>query len=162
MTTSSLDDFTTSTCSGARSAGRPKGTTNQMKLETSIRISTAYTKAAMHYADERNKAKQKNMNVPNGFLNGLIKQTEEEFELPCGSLRFATIKKRVERNNLTGFAHQKTSPLHSIEPLIVDYCIRLANMGAPLLGEQVMSLADSLIIGTEVREKFLTYKAKRH
>ena len=152
-TISSLDEMRSN-------AGRPKGTTNQAKLEATIRTNTAITKAAMKYADERSRAKSKGTNVGKGFLKNLLQETEEEFGLVAGTLIFSTIKARVERNNLTGFAPQRTSPLEMVEPIIVDYCVRLANMGAPLSREQVIALADSLICGTEHRQKLIEFKSK--
>ena len=49
-----------------------------------------------------------------------------------------------------------------VEPIIVDYCILLANMGAPLSREQVILLADSSIYGAEHRQKLIDFKSKRH
>ena len=83
-----------------------------------------------------------------------------EFGLELGSLKLKTIQARVERNNLTGIAHQRTSPLSSVEPIIVDYCLRLANMGASLSREQIICLADSIIAGTKIQQSLINFKKK--
>ena len=145
-----------------RAAGRPRGTTQQAKLELAIRKSSALTKAAIHLAEERNKAVRKGRNVCNGVFKKIIEETEADFELAPGSLKLKTIEARVGRNNLTGIAHQRTSPLSTIEPIIVEYCLRLANMGAPLSGDQVICLADSLISGTKIQESLIEFKKKRN
>ena len=141
-----------------RAAGRPRGKTQQAKLELAIRKSSALTKAAIHLVEERNKAVRKGRNVCNGVFKTIIEETEADFELAPGSLKLKTIEARVGRNNLTGIAHQRTSPLSTIEPIIVEYCLRLANMGAPLSGDQVICLADSLISGTKIQESLIEFK----
>ena len=95
-------------------------------------------------------------------MESVIKETEIEFGLVSGTIRKSTIKQRVERNNLTGVAHQRLSPLSEVEPIIVDYCIRLANMGAPLFWDQIVSLANSIIAGTQFKDALIKFKSKRN
>ena len=92
----------------------------------------------------------------------ILNETEDKFGLVNGVLRKATIKQRVLRKNLTGKAHQRTSPIAAAEPIIADYCIRLANMGAPLFCDQVMSLANSIISGTSFMDDLIKFKTKRN
>ena len=152
----------TTTVSSRCVGGRPKGTTNQAKLEHSIKLSSAITKAAVHFADERSKAKSKGTIVRSGMLKSITTSVEEEFGLLPGELKLKTIKGRVDRNNLTGVALQRVSPIAAVEPIIVDYCVRLANMGVPLCRAQVISLADSIISGTKHQADLANFKERRH
>jgi hypothetical protein len=56
---------------------------------------------------------------------------------------------RVDRNNLTGIAPQKVSPL------------KLLNIGQPLTKGQLISLAESLIDGTDFQERMIDFKCNR-
>jgi hypothetical protein len=58
-------------------------------------------------------------------------------------------------------AHQKESPLKELEPLLVDACIKMANIGMALKKEDVIELAMDFIEGTHVAEKLKKYKEKR-
>ena len=88
----------------------------------------------------------------------IVQQTEDEYQLEPRSLRLRTVRARVDCNNLTGIAPQRISPLISSEPLIVEYCTRLANMGAPLWRDQAIILAESLISGTDLKDEFIKFK----
>lgn len=147
----------------SKRAGRPKGTTDIAKSDKLLRLSTALTKAAILFAEQRSIAHQSKEIVAKGVLAGIACSVEEEFELESGQLNLSTIKKRVDRNNLTGVAYQKVSPLDEIEPLLVEYCIRLADMGAPITRDQLICLADSILdrSGSRVRQRMIDFKIKR-
>ena len=76
-------------------------------------------------------------------------------------LKKSTIKQQVDQNNLTGSALKRVSPLTDVEPIIVNYCKRLASMGAPLFRDQIMLLANSIIVGTSLQEELVSFKERR-
>jgi hypothetical protein len=121
----------------------------------------ALTRSSEKFAEAKADAKKNRKKVRDGTLKTIISEAEKAFGLPAGSLKEDTVKKRVARNNLTGLAPQSVSPLASVEPYIVDWCVRLANMGAALTKDQVISLADSLIERTSTRNDLITFKQKR-
>lgn len=137
--------------------GRPIGITNSAKLEKTMNLHNALTKAAIMFAEERAKATQERKSVRNGCLDEIAEKIEAEFDLPSGTINKHTVVSRVRRNNLTAFAHQRVSPVDPVEPYIVEYCIRLANMGAALDKDQVLTLANSVIDGTEFRKKLMDF-----
>jgi hypothetical protein len=52
---------------------------------------------------------------------------------------------RVKRNNVLGVAHQQVSPLHEMEPLIIEWCMRMAKIEMALTKENVVELVMELI-----------------
>jgi hypothetical protein len=71
-----------------------------------------------------------------------------------------TVKTRVKIRNPTGYAHQRVSPLHESEPLIVQWC--LPNTGNPLTGESIIALANNTIDDTVHSERLSDFKRKRN
>jgi Tc5 transposase DNA-binding domain len=67
----------------------------------------------------------------------------------------------VKRNNLIAFSHQKSSPVAEIEPVLVEWCLMLANMGNPLTRETMIKLANEIIDGTVHSHCLSEYKTKR-
>jgi hypothetical protein len=72
--------------------------------------------------------------------------------LSLNSISADTIRSRIKRGNLGAENKNQISPLHDVEPLILEFCIRLAKMGRPLTKTTVLELANDLIAGTEVEE----------
>jgi hypothetical protein len=68
----------------------------------------------------------------------------------------------MKRNNLGGQAHQKVSPLACIEPLIVEWCLKMATIGIALNKKNVLELVTELIAGTEASKKLEEFKKKRN
>jgi hypothetical protein len=68
----------------------------------------------------------------------------------------------LRRKNLGGIAPQKLSPLHDLEPLLVEWSLKMAKIGQALSRANVLELASKLIEGTEFEEKVKTFKAKRN
>jgi hypothetical protein len=54
----------------------------------------------------------------------------------------------------------KTSPLESVEPLLVQYCRKLVNIGSPLCKDQVISLMESLIENTLHYNRLVAFKKR--
>jgi hypothetical protein len=77
----------------------------------------ARTKVATEYDNLRRQSTKK---VPAGTLEEMIKKATIEFGLQPGSLKKDSVLARLKRNNVSGIAHQKVSPLDELEPLIVE------------------------------------------
>jgi hypothetical protein len=84
-----------------------------------------------------------------------------ELGLPEGIIKRQTVLSRLQRNNLNGIAHQKVLPLSAMEPLLVEWCIKMAKIGQALTKENVIGLATELIEGTEHADKLEAFKKKR-
>jgi hypothetical protein len=125
--------------------GRKKGATNAAKMLLVRQRSEAIEKAANLLIEERLKAKAAGTQVKNGTCARIIKMVESASSLPPGSMKWKTVVSRADRNNPSGKAPQRTTPLEDVEPIIVEYCIRLAKMGSALTKFEVISLASPLL-----------------
>jgi hypothetical protein len=54
----------------------------------------------------------------------------------------------------------QTSPIAEIEPLLVDYVVKLSDIGMPLNKGGVIELATSMISGLPLEEKVIMWKQK--
>jgi hypothetical protein len=108
-------------------------------------VHVAITKVTKVYSFEKEEA-QKTINVLEpGRLKSIIEQFENEAKLQDGNIPLETVQSRHKHNNFSGFAWQKVLPLEEVEPLLVQYCRKLANVRSPLCRDQVIGLMESLI-----------------
>jgi hypothetical protein len=91
-----------------------------------------------------------------------MSQIEQKYDLEPGTIRPSTIRNRVLRDNHTGKANRRLSPLANVEPLLVEYYIRLSKIDAPLTRNDVQSLAFSVMEGTDYYDDVIDFKAKHH
>ena len=87
--------------------------------------------------------------VPKGFLTHEIKKAARKYCVTPTRIKAETIKTRAKRGNPSGANRATTSPLAEVEPLIVDYCIKMGELRQPLSRPNVIALARDLIRGTE-------------
>lgn len=142
----------------AKKGGRPKNSTKAAKLELEERAHQAKQEAAEQYAALI--GKKEGTYVPRKALPQIIEEVEEKYGVAKGTVNIHTVRSRVRRNNTTGIGKNNVSPVAEIEPIIVDFCIKLARMGAGLRKEQVCSLANSLLDGTEIQKRLASFKMK--
>ena len=72
-----------------------------------------------------------------------------------------TIQSRIRNGNISGLAPQKRSPIEEVEPIIVEHCVRLAEIGSALTADEIIALAAEVIKGTEHETYLLEFKEKR-
>jgi hypothetical protein len=108
--------------------------------------------------EARSLAKIHRKSLPKGTCERIIREIEKQSMLPNKTIKKKTIVSRVDRCHLTGIAPQKSSPLEGVEPLLVEYCLKLANIGQSLSKGQLISLAESIIDGTDYKESLATFK----
>lgn len=126
--------------------GRPKGSTAAAKAENEERLKEAYIEATLRYGRLR---KERGKKKRNRNPSAVLRQVESEFGIPPFMLKLDTVKSRHKRGNATGKGKAHVSPVASMEPVLLDFCIKLARMGQPLDKEQVVTLANDLIKDTE-------------
>jgi hypothetical protein len=134
-----------STSTSTNHGGRPKGSKASEKERVTKAKKLAMTKAARLCLHEKQTAERANTIVAPGKYKEIIKLVEEQEDIESGSISISAIRSRLLRNNITGFRPQNTSPLEEIEPIIVQYCLKLARIRAPLTRESVILLVESLI-----------------
>jgi hypothetical protein len=143
--------------SESRGSKKIKLTKEQILLNTKIAIFIITSK----YQEAKLKAKSENTQVCNGTMAELIQSTLLEYNLPDGIISKKTIESRIRRNNITGIAHQRQSPLIEIEPMLVEWCHKMAKIGMALNKTIVLELANKIIIGTTHASKLETFKKKQ-
>lgn len=142
--------------------GRPKGSRQSDNKRISDTMKQALTEAATLCSIEKRRAEVCNSTVAPGKYKEIIELVEDESNLPHGSLKIGTIRCRILRNNLSGYKPQSTSPLHEIEPLLVQYCLKLARIKQPLTKDRVISLAESLIKNTKYVDRMHDFNKNNH
>jgi hypothetical protein len=140
--------------------GRPKGTTNAAIRKKKKQTDEATEAACKEYKQAKDTAKSEDRTCDDGTLLSIVKAQELKHELEAGTLNIPAIIKRVQRKNVSGVSQSRTSPLAEIEPILVQYCIRLAKIGQPLTKDQLTGLAISMISGTTIEEKVKDWKKK--
>jgi hypothetical protein len=100
--------------------------------------------------------------VADGTLQEIILKLEQEHSLPCDSLKPETIKSRVLAKNTSGINVNTTPILKDIEPEIIDYCVQLADLGQPLVKDQVLLVANQLVKRYNLETEVLEFKKKMH
>jgi hypothetical protein len=113
----------------ATHGGRKIGATAKAKKSKEQIINLATTSVATKYIAIKKTAKSVGKNVKQNTLNNLITETANEFGLTISTINSETVKSRIKASNPTGQALQRTSPIADIEPLILHWIIRLAEMG---------------------------------
>jgi hypothetical protein len=141
--------------------GRRKGITSKSKKDDRKRLLIAREKAACLCAAEKERAKLNGEDVSVARLKDIIYTVQLEENLPRNSIPYETIRSRIKRNNLSGKTSQSTPPLEKVEPLIVEYCQRCAQIGYPLTKDQVITLAEDLIDKTEYFDSLKNCKEQK-
>jgi hypothetical protein len=78
---------------------RQGGLTMEAVRKEKKQISDATVTASKRFKKEKDNAKLRNRQCPDGTLLSIIKATEQEYELPAGTLNMETVRKRVHRIN---------------------------------------------------------------
>jgi hypothetical protein len=143
-----------------KTGSRPKGSTKAAIAAGKANLLLARTEAAKLYAIEKSKAMKSGATLKEGTLKSIVEQVEKNRSLTHGTLPVETIRSRSKRDNLLGVAWQRTSPLELVEPLLVQYCCKLANIGSPLCKEQVIGLMESLIYKSIHYDNLVEFKKR--
>ena len=165
--TSNSNDRTTTSTSENRLENECE-TTNTLKKQKKEKknlqdeICTATTNAANKYAIAKDIAKRAGKRVEKGLLSSIIKASENDAGLSSGLVVFETVRSRLKNQNISGVAPQRRSPLEKVEPIIVEHCVRLAEIGSALIADEVIALASEIIEGTMHETNLLEYKEKRN
>jgi hypothetical protein len=159
--TSPQSTLTGSSTSTRAKGGRPKGTTNEARLEKEEKMKQALEEASKGLLKIQSTGSGKRR-LRKGELQDIMRDAEKAFDLEGNSLdpHASAIRKRAERKNPSGRGESQTSPMELAEPTIVAYCIKCSRISQPLTHDQVRALAISLIDGTEVAKQVINWKKK--
>ena len=133
---------------------RKRGKVSEERNALKQLMNDAKSAITIEFKDCLDKCKALRKRTPNNALLNIIHKKEEELLLPKNSISQKTIRKRIKHNNFNGSHRLHLSPLHQIEPLIVDFCIRSFKIGLALNKQDIISITRELIKGT-VYETYL-------
>jgi hypothetical protein len=143
--------------------GRPKGTTKRAAAKTCKKMKESITKAALLYEKAKEEArKEGKLAVSKGVLEKIVSDVETEAGLSANTISLDTIRSRIKRGNAKGINCYAISPIADLEPLIVEFCIRLAKIGNPLTKKTVTLLANDLVTDNEYESRIINCKKDRH
>ena len=145
----------------SRSENHKTSSSKHNRKKEAVVVKELTTKVAEQYSSLRAIASASGKRVRKGVLNELISSGESSAGLSVGALSKKTVLSRINRQNFDGTAHQRKSPLEEIERVVVDACIKLAEIGNALTKYAVISLMEEIIEGTEYEQHLLDYKTKR-
>ena len=145
----------------ANVGGRSKGSTKVAKLKYQQETKNIVTSCSKRYWAEREKATKLGRKVAAGTLKRIVNEETKNANLPINVISQETILSRIKRRNPEAINFQQVSPIHELEPMIAEFCIRLARMGHPLTRETVIALANDLIKETDYNKKVSMFKEVR-
>jgi hypothetical protein len=94
--------------------------------------------------------------LPPNVLNNLITNVETKVGLAPGSIKPTTVRARLYRNNIEGVHNQHVPILDVLEPLVVQWCLKMAEIGMSLDRLNVIELVNDLIKNTDFENKIRT------
>jgi hypothetical protein len=147
--------------------GRPFGSTRSARDLKSKQQTDMIEAASQRILDaqkiDRAQKAQHRVRLKRNSVKTIYRDLEVENELEEGYFddHVEAIKSRVYRGKkASGLGNSQTSPLSELEPLLVDYCIKLSEIGQPLTKTHVMALIASMIDDQELEKKVIAWKKK--
>ncbi len=120
------------------------------------------TTAAIRYNEALKKARNAGKKVvPKGTLEKIVSDVETEAGLSKNNISLETVRSRIKRGNLDATKTYSISPIADLEPLIVEFCIRLAKIGDPLTKKTVIQLANSFVVDNDYQSRINNCKSDR-
>ena len=140
--------------------GRPIGTTLQLQVKDEMNKSALLNEIADIYQKEKTCNERKNTNMKSGRLRAIIEDTKLKWNLPKMEVSLETIRSRVKRNHTEVYQRNGgvKSPMLSVEPTLVMLMIQMARIRRSFNFTTGLSLANSLIKGTEIETQVLEFK----
>jgi hypothetical protein len=116
------------------------------------------TNAAILYQQKKQAAEKEGKSVSKGTLQDIVSTIERERVITENTNNLDSIRTRVTRSNVTGVSQSSKSPLNKVEKIVVNYCIRLAQIGSALKKEQFSLSAEDLIHQTKAATDLVQFK----
>jgi hypothetical protein len=133
--------------------GRSVGSITKVRALKTKQLKDIIEEASQQILNAQKKGKLKCNEVKT-----MLRDLEVKQELDKGFLdaHLATINTRVYYSkNASRLGNSQTSPLAELEPLLVDYCLKLSAIGQPSMKDQVMALVSLMINNHELEEKVI-------
>lgn len=141
--------------------GRPKGSTQKSKDDNVQHVENCIELATNEYYATRKLYDDQGKRVPKGTFKSILNKIATTNNIDPSLIKLKTVISRIDRKNHTGTRDHMTSPIKDLEPIIYQWCEKLADIGQPLHKRQVIGLAEEMISGTDYENKMLEFKRKR-
>ena len=142
--------------------GRPKGTTKLSKREFDVNLIQCKNEITAEYQSALNDAKALGTCVRKGFMDQLIREKKLAHGISLDvKISPSTIYSRVCRGKLEVYGLGPETPMHLVEPKLVELIIRMSRIRRCLTPFQCLHLANDLIKGTEIEKNVIAYKEKQ-
>ncbi len=140
--------------------GRPIGTTNMARIKKEKMKKAILVEASTRLIKVQKEAT--NGILPRNGWSNILRQLEVEYDLDINALNAhnALLKDRGRMKNPIGLGELQKSPMLEIELLLVDYILKLSEIGMPLNRGEVIELTTSMIAGQPIEEKVMAWKKK--
>ena len=125
-----------------KSGGGRKGDTVAAREEKTKLVRAANSEAAVRFEDVKLTTSGQ---LKAGILKEICVKAAVDRGLPPDTVKPETIRKRVKRQNLHGVNPANTSPTLPVEPVIVDFCTKMAMIGLPYNRDKVIAFAQGII-----------------
>ncbi len=142
--------------------GRPKCSTSAQSCELSDKIKLILEEAAAEYMIEKSTGKRYGSKAKRGSLTTLANLMKYKHSVPPHvNVSIETDKTRSQRGRLVTIKGN-ISPLAEVEEYIVDMSTQMAKMKKPISHRKGLELDNSLIDGTNVQDKFISWRKRLH
>ena len=140
--------------------GRPTGSTKSKRRVCELALLAVKNEIATTYESERKLAGKKRLK--RGRLDEIIEESKSRNGLPEDlTINKNLIRQRMKQTVVVNTPHSGlTSPLISIEPLIVGILIQMAQIRQCLTPSEAVQLINSLIKDTQLQQDLIKWKMK--
>jgi hypothetical protein len=98
--------------------------------------------------------------LPPKSLKNIICNVETKMGLLPGTIKPATVCSRIRRNNVEGMHMRHVPVLSVLQPLVVQWCLKMAEIGMSLDMKNSIELVNDLTRNTEFEKNTLLTKYK--
>ncbi len=143
--------FTLESKAASTLKGRPKGSTNEKKQKDKMSYDACLESICNDYVSEMENNKAFKRCCPRNFLDRLIKEKKEEYNV-SNNISLGTICSQVWCSNHNAKHHGTKSPLDQAEDKMVTVCIQIGKIQQPLSVKEGIALMNSFISGTHLEK----------
>ena len=143
--------------------GRKNGNTKAKKYFVNSVFVAAKNEVATMYDEEKKTAETLGVRLTKGRLNEIIQSVTKKRNLTVDQIISPeAIRQRSKRNQVITNGHNgPVSPLHDIEPMLVELMIQLCRMRQPLTVGNCKDLINAVIKDTPTQQRLVEWK-KQH
>jgi len=138
--------------------GRKKGSTNAMKAQTKKSVISVQNEIVTVYLAEKRKCGRQRMK--NNRLRELTDELKQKRNIADVDINLRTLQKRIQLKKIKNSHRGFISPMAKVEPLIISRILEFPQKGSLISCATGLSIANSIIRGTETEREVIAWKRK--